>query len=355
LTIILFLGCFAVSAILTGLAREYAIRSSLLDIPNVRSSHQRPTPTGGGLAMAVALLGGWAITAVAGLIPVPMFAAIVGGGLVVACVGWIDDRRGLTPMVRMLAHTFAAIWAVAWLGGVQMIAVGSYSIPLGWAGSMLAVVGMVWLINLYNFMDGIDGLAAGAALSAGTVLAAMSLVVGDPATFVALAVLIAASGGFLPWNWEPARIFMGDVGSGLMGFSFAALAIASEIGGGVPLLAWLVTLGVFVFDATTTLLRRVARGERWYEAHRTHAYQRASQLWQSHARVARAAVVLTLMLGGAAALGVTRPPMLPLILAGAVVGLSILYLLLERVQPMRRTQHGHLAKSSEPGSDQLAR
>jgi Fuc2NAc and GlcNAc transferase len=146
--------------------------------------------------------------------------------------------------------------------------------------------------------------------------------------------IAAASGGFLAWNWAPAKIFMGDVGSGLLGFLFGTLAVASERAGGVPLLLWVLLLGVFVFDATVTLLRRVVRGERWYDAHRSHAYQRAVRAGWTHARVSSAVLLLTAVLGGLAAAASRRPGLaLPGFLAGMAL-LAVVYLFVERRNPM---------------------
>jgi Fuc2NAc and GlcNAc transferase len=197
----------------------------------------------------------------------------------------------------------------------------------------LAVLGIVWATNLYNFMDGIDGLAGAEAASVGLLGAAL-LAPWNPSLAVVAALVAGSAAGFLPLNWAPARIFMGDVGSGFLGFLFAALAVASEHAGALPALIWLLLLGVFFADATITLLRRFVRGDRWYAPHRSHAYQRAVQGGWSHAGVSGAVLGLNAALG-AMAWWITREPglLLPMLAAAGVI-MAILYLLLERWIPM---------------------
>jgi Fuc2NAc and GlcNAc transferase len=260
--------------------------------------------------------------------------ALVGGGSLIAAVGWLDDRRGLPASVRAAAHAVAACWAVLWLGGLPTLDLGGSLLPLGWVGSILAVAGIVWTTNLYNFMDGIDGLAAGEAIVVGAVAGTMLLAAGHPGLALATWLVSAASAGFLVWNWPPARIFMGDVGSGLIGYLLATLAIASENARALPLAAWVLLALVFVFDATVTLLRRALKGERWYAAHRSHAYQRAVQSGLSHARVTAGALGLDLALALLACVGWIWPALLLPALGIAVVLLAAVYLMIERHSPM---------------------
>jgi Fuc2NAc and GlcNAc transferase len=318
----------------TGLVRRYALARSLLDVPNDRSSHAVPTPRGGGLAIAIALLAGFLGGGVLGLIEWRVALALVGGGLLVAGIGWIDDHSHVAARWRSLVHFIAAIWAVALLGGLNSLRLGPVELPLGIAGSALAVVGIVWLVNLYNFMDGIDGIAGGEATVVALLGGALAWYAGAPAVAVCAALVAAAAAGFLAWNWPPAKIFMGDVGSGLLGFLFAVIAIASENRGGPPLLVWGILLGVFLFDATATLIRRVLRGEQWYSAHRSHAYQRAVQSGWSHGRVSGGVQAINLLLGLIALVGVIRPPLLPFACGTALLLLSGVYLWIERIRPM---------------------
>ncbi len=297
-------SCLAAAAMTAWLAR-HAPRLELLDVPNERSSHSSPTPRGGGLAIVVVTLGAVVVAGGRGDLDARIVVALLGG-LPVAVVGWVDDLREVAPWARLLVHFLAALWMVQWMREVGPPAPG----PLG--GGLVAtgvlVVATVWSINLYNFMDGIDGLAAGEAVLVG--LFGALLLTGDAATGLRQVAAAVAGGslGFLFFNWAPARIFMGDVGSGFLGFAFAALAVASEALDSLPALAWVLLGGVFVVDATLTLLRRLAARERVWEPHREHAYQRVIRAGGSHRAVALGAAALNLVLGGLA-LAVWRGPL----------------------------------------------
>jgi Fuc2NAc and GlcNAc transferase len=337
-------GCaFLASLVLSRAVLRYALAQSLLDLPNERSSHTRPTPRGGGLGMVLIILGGLTILAAAGEIDAATGVALVGGGGLVAMVGWMDDRQHLPPVLRLLCQTGAAVWAVAWLGGMPTLNFGSGSASLGMGGAVIATLAIIWAINFYNFMDGIDGLAAGEAASAA--LAGTVLLASRHSPLAAAAALVAgAAAGFLPWNWERARIFMGDVGSGFLGFVFGALALASENSGAMPTLIWLLLLAVFFADATVTLFRRIFRREPWYTAHRVHAYQRAVQAGWSHARVSRVVLLLNLGLAALAWFATRWPELLPRMLLLAGVILVGLYLAVERWRPMTQWHRSAMEK-----------
>lgn len=324
-----------VSLLGTHIVRRYALARAILDIPNDRSSHEVPTPRGGGLAIAISVLGGISAAAAVGWMDTRLAMALGGGGLLIAGIGWIDDHRHVAARWRALVHLTAATWAVWLLGGLESLRFGPTSLPLGLAGSVLAVIAIVWLINLYNFMDGIDGIAGSEALLVGGIGAIFALSAGHPAVATAALIIAAAAAGFLVWNWPPAKIFMGDVGSGLLGYLFAVLALASETRGGPALLVWVTLLAVFIFDATVTLVRRVLHGEQWYSAHRSHAYQRAVQAGWSHARVTGAVIFINLALALAAAAAVLHPARLPWVLGLVLALLAAVYLWIERIRPMR--------------------
>lgn len=306
---------------LTGIVRRYTIKQGILDVPNERSSHLVVTPRGGGMAIVVVFLGGVFLMTLYGTITRALGITLGGGGLVVAAIGWLDDKRGLTPQLRAFFHLVAAAWALYWLGGFPGIDLGFTCLRFNGIGTVLAVVGTVWMINLYNFMDGIDGIAGTEAIIV-AVTAGVLLVVGGNLSLALLCwALASAVGGFLIWNWPPAKIFMGDVASGFLGFVLATLAIASENSGELSIIIWLVLLGVFVVDATVTLLIRVLQGERWYEAHRTHVYQLAVQAGYSHKQVTRAVLGLNLCLAVVAGIAWLWPQWL---LAVGIVALLML-------------------------------
>jgi Fuc2NAc and GlcNAc transferase len=337
-------GCaFLVTLVLSRAVLRYALAQALLDLPNERSSHTTPTPRGGGLAIVLVVLGGITLLAATGELDPMTGVALVGGGGLIALVGWMDDRRQVPAALRLLCQIGAAMWAVAWLGGMPTLDFGTGSASLGVGGAVLATVAIVWAINFYNFMDGIDGLAAGEAASAG--LAATALLAWGHSDLAAAAIIVAgAAAGFLPWNWERARIFMGDVGSGFLGFMFGALALASENSGAIPTLVWLLLVGAFFADATVTLFRRIFRREPWYTAHRAHAYQRAVQAGWSHGRVTVIVLLLNLGLAALAWIATRSPELLPrlLLLAGVILG--GLYLAVERWRPMAEWHRSAMEK-----------
>jgi Fuc2NAc and GlcNAc transferase len=214
-----------------------------------------------------------------------MVIGLIGAGVIIAVLGWLDDRKDLSAGLRFAVHIIAAIWAVSWIGGLPEISIGYRTLRLGFAGSILAVVGIVWSINLYNFMDGIDGFSGAEAVTVATFGGLLSLLANNLLLAHLSFALAISVGGFLAWNWPPAKIFMGDVGSCFLGLTFAYLALLSEKTGGAPLIVWLMLLSVFIADATLTVIRRQMSGEKWYEAHRSHVYQLAVQAGYSHKEV----------------------------------------------------------------------
>ena len=253
-------------------------------------------PLGGGWGIAVPAVAAIGAAHALGWLGWSRAIGLGGGAVAVALVGWIDDRVTLSARVRLLVQVSAASWLVGWLGGVESLDIGTRILALGSVGNALAVLAVVWCTNLYNFMDGIDGLAGTEALCVAAAGGALLLASGATGPGLVALVVAAAAAGFLVWNRPPARIFMGDAGSGLLGFTLAGLAFTGESAGAGPALAWLILLGVFVTDATVVLIRRIARGERWYSAHRGHMYQRLTQAGWSHGRVDRAVLVLNLVL-----------------------------------------------------------
>lgn len=257
----------------------------IVDLPNARSSHTTPKPRGGGLSIVAVVTGAAILLYVMGRMSPPLTTVLLVGGLSVAGIGLLDDVRSAPISLRMIVHLGAALLALYFLGS---------PLPARMAGSVLTVLGIAWMLNLFNFMDGIDGLAASEAafVLAGAGAISLLLARASPAEVAPLMIAAAACVGFLAWNWPPASIFMGDVGSGYLGYLIAVLAIASAKSGALNVYVWLILGGVFIVDATLTLVRRLLRGERIYQAHRTHAYQWLARRWGSHARVTRAVIAV---------------------------------------------------------------
>lgn len=284
-----------VSGLLTALLRRYALARSLIDVPNARSSHTVPTPRGGGVAIVVTMLLALPLLLGAGVFALPFLWALLGAGGLVAVVGFLDDHGHVAARWRLLAHFAAAAWALGWLGGSPPAAWLGEPLDLGWVGGVLAVLYLVWMLNLYNFMDGIDGIAGMEAISVCGGGALIYILAGQPALSVVPLLLAASALGFLCWNFPPAKIFMGDAGSGFLGITLGILSL--QAGWVAPELfwAWLILLGAFVVDATWTLLRRLLRGEKAYEAHRSHAYQHAARRFGGHLPVTLGVAAINLL------------------------------------------------------------
>jgi len=278
--VFLALIAVALTAALTDAMRRFALARSLVDVPNARSSHQVATPRGGGVALVgVFVLGSLVLAARLGL-PTMALVAVLGGGALVAAIGYWDDYGHVGAGVRLLVQFAAALLALALLGGLPALVFGSWTVEWGLLGYLLGAIGIAWLINLYNFMDGIDGIA-GIELVTVALGAALLLSWRGAMSAAVWLVLLAACGlGFLVHNWPPARIFMGDAGSGFLGFVLAVFALWT--GDVIGLWSWGILLGVFLVDATWTLLRRLLARQRVYEAHRSHAYQHAARCLGAH-------------------------------------------------------------------------
>lgn len=288
------LASFVASAWLTGRVRRYALASALLDHPNERSSHTHATPRGGGVAIVCTCLTVTALLASSGHVSVSMMSSTLVAGSAVALLGFLDDRHNVAARWRFLGHLFAASWVVGSLP--HLASVHALGIPLDRPvlGHVLSGLFLVWMINLFNFMDGIDGIASLEAITvcvSGTVLWALTT---PGSNWLVPATVAACAGGFLVWNFPPARIFMGDAGSGFLGLMVAACALHAGTERPDLLWSWLILCGCFTVDATTTLIRRVRRGCKFYVAHRSHAYQYASRRFGRHLPVTLAVGVINL-------------------------------------------------------------
>lgn len=282
------------SLVLTAALRRYALARSIIDIPNARSSHSTPTPRGGGVAIVVAFLAALPVLGILALVPWADLIAVGGAGALIAVIGFMDDHGHIAARWRLLGHFSAAVWALFWIGGLPPLVFFGLSLDLHWLGHILAAIYLVWILNLYNFMDGIDGIASVEALCVCLGACLLYWVEGVPALIWGPLILAVAVVGFLYWNFPPARIFMGDAGSGFLGIALGVLSIQAAWSSSQLFWAWLILLGVFIVDATYTLLRRLIRGDKVYEAHRSHAYQFASRQFGKHLPVTLAVGVINL-------------------------------------------------------------
>jgi len=276
------LCAFVVSWVLANAVRRYAATLKLVQIPNERSSHVVPTPSGGGIGIAVAgCLAGFVASAHA----TTDFWWILAVSALIACVGLVDDRFDLSSRIRIVLH-FIMIGSLLFvLPPLPDIATPLGEVPVAMLYGAALVAG-VWWINLFNFMDGIDGLAAGQAVFVSVGMVAL-ISNGSATTELApsafwLISIASACFGFLILNWPPAKVFMGDAGSNYLAVIVFALGLHEISVGALSYAAFLILVAVFVTDATITLVRRILAGERWLAAHRLHAYQKLSRRWGSH-------------------------------------------------------------------------
>ncbi len=229
-----------------------------------------------------------------GIWPWPGLLGLGLAGAGVAIVGFLDDKGNITPKWRLLVHFTAATIVVYTVGGLPALSMFGYPLSLGWMGNLLAVIAIVWILNLYNFMDGIDGIAGTEALSALGIMACL-LIPMNTGLCAMHSLLAAAVCGFLFWNFPPAKIFMGDAGSGFLGLMLAALLLFSASTSPALFWSWLIMLGVFIVDATFTLTRILLRGEKVYEAHSTHAYQHATRKYGRHLPITLSVLTINLL------------------------------------------------------------
>lgn len=272
---------FVLSAWLTWRFCDPASRFHILDHPNERSLHARSTPRSGGLAILIAII--VSVATVSLFHPLQELATITASVFMVAGVSFLDDRYSISPGYRIVAHTLAA--AVILYGGFYLQKLEVLGISWQWSyvvGAAVSVLYTVWMINLYNFMDGMDGFAGGMAVFGFGTLAVMGWMASHDAFFIISLIVAAASAGFLVFNFPPARIFMGDVGSSTLGLLAATLSLWGVKDGVFPFWIALLVFSPFIVDATVTLLRRIWRREKIWQAHKTHYYQKLVQAGWRH-------------------------------------------------------------------------
>jgi Fuc2NAc and GlcNAc transferase len=311
----------AASYLLTRAMLAYCRRVQMMDVPNERSSHTTPTPRGGGVAIVLSSLAAIVMGVLTGRVSNDLgLAMLIACGLV-AAIGFWDDRHPLPPEVRFLGQALAAGVLVWMIGTPRSVDFFLFQVT-AWQPAVLSVIALIWLINLTNFMDGIDGLAAAECVFVMGVRGGLLAISGDHALVYSCFGLAAAAGGFLLLNWPPARIFMGDVGSGYIGVACGALLLADIVREPAHLWVWLILLGTFLADSMVTLLRRVAARKRVWEAHRSHAYQHVSRGW-GHGRTTKAYLMVNLLWLGPLALCASRweqlGPLWFLVAAGPLV------------------------------------
>ena len=287
----LFAAAFVASAFGVALFTRWSQNRGLFDVPNERSSHSAPTPRGGGLIVVLVALSGYLMIGLA--LGLPVSWGYLAGAALVAAVSWLDDLYSLPFWSRLIFHVVAAgilMWDVGFWTDLSIPLVAG-NVSLGdIAGVLLTSIWVVWLLNAYNFMDGIDGIAALQSVITCAAWALLASILNIPAVFLLSGILASASAGFLIHNWQPAKIFMGDVGSAFLGFTLAAIPLLArqempEDSSILPLTA-LLLVWFFVFDTVFTLFRRLIAKQRVWQAHREHIYQKLVIEGKDHAAVA---------------------------------------------------------------------
>jgi Fuc2NAc and GlcNAc transferase len=267
----------ALSFCLVWLVLRIATQRGMLDHPGLRQSHTLPTPTGGGLGLILAFTLASVVLFRQSAVPSTWAIAVLPGVAALALTGWIDDSRSLSRLLRLsiqLAVSFALLVFLRLAGQLESLA---------WL--LVGGIALVWVMNMYNFMDGSHGMAGFEGMFAGGVSGFIFLQNSEPALAMVAFLLAAACLGFLPWNFPAPRVFMGDAGSVPLGFALGSLLLLGVARGSLALPVALMVLAVFLVDSTMTLFRRVIRGERWYTPHRKHVYQRLIAQGWPHSRV----------------------------------------------------------------------
>ena len=284
----IYIVLFLLSFILTYLIKNYAIKKSLVDIPNDRSSHTTPTPHGGGIAIAITWFIGISYLFLTNDINSSLYFALMIG-VIVSIISYFDDLYKISAKLRLIIQALVAFLGLYFLGGLESFDVGFFSIDNQIFTSVFAFFMIIWFINLYNFLDGIDGYAGSEAIF----LSIAGFLLFGGSHFL---VLIFAVLGFLVWNWHKAKIFMGDVGSTLLGYNIAVFTIYYANQKAENFWVWIILFGLFWFDATLTLFRRYKNGEQLSRAHKKHAYQRLNQSGWSHYKITNYAILVNILL-----------------------------------------------------------
>lgn len=290
-------GGFVSTVAVTFLLARLGVRKGVVDIPNDRSSHSASTPRGGGVAIVLSFFIFLYFYPIlfSGYIDASLLKSLFVGGAVIAVIGVFDDLNHIPARWRFFVQLSAALLSLYLLPMLPEIPLLGFNLDLGLFGYVFFAIALVWYVNLFNFMDGIDGIAG---IEAITVLSSGMLILflqGDNAWLIVFGYLVVCIAGFLVWNWSPAKVFMGDACSGFLGFTLGLIALITSLSGHINLWAWMILFGVFLIDATTTLIRRIGRGDKWYEAHRSHAYQILSRRFASHQKVTIGVLVINLI------------------------------------------------------------
>jgi UDP-N-acetylmuramyl pentapeptide phosphotransferase/UDP-N-acetylglucosamine-1-phosphate transferase len=319
---------FFISFGLTGIYRLYALRKSIIDIPNSRSSHIVSTPRGGGIAISITWFIAITFLFLRKEINSSLFFALLCG-LPISAIGLIDDINAIAPKVRFLVQLISSTMAIFFLGGINSIDIGFSQLHIPVLLNILAIIGIVWFTNLFNFLDGIDGY-----ISAEVIFICLAAYILSESLLPLF--LVSAVAGFLLWNWQPAKIFMGDVGSTLLGFTIGVFAIHYQNINQSSIITWLMLSSLFWFDATITLFRRLKNHEKLSEPHKKHAYQRIVQFGFTHQRTVISATVINCVIFILILLSAIYPKFLVIFFFSNIVLLFLILNIIDRKFPFTK-------------------
>jgi Fuc2NAc and GlcNAc transferase len=331
--ILLLFSFFVVSIVSLFVYKKIAIKFQILDYPTARSSHRSPRPRGSGIVFVFL----WFIFLLFFLRIKYLHIygwAIIPSAVLTVIIAFLDDLWCVSAKWRLLVYFIAAILSVIWLKGFPMIDLGVRLLPVGIVGSILAVIAIVWSINLYNFMDGIDGLAALEAVFVFGMGGYFLWMMGGYSLAMLSFGLVSIMLGFLMWNFPPAKMFMGDAGSTFLGFLIPVFSFFGEKFYHLPALLWAMLYGFFIFDASITLIRRMIYDVKWYEPHRLHAFQRLQLKHASHHKALTVIFFVNCVVSTLAFLAFCFQRYLLIYLGIEIVFLLLFYIWVEKNYPM---------------------
>ena len=331
---ILLITLFLLSIVATRFYISIAAKKGLLDIPNHRSSHVTPTVRGGGLVF----VGLWLLTLVVlkifNSITFAVFIFYLVPTALLTILGFVEDNYTLAARWRFLIQIIVAIISLAIIGNIADFNLGFFVLSWSIINLVLAFLAILWSINLFNFMDGTDGFAATEAIFILLLSCLFFYLTGVVMVSYVLLVLVILIGGFLVCNWPKAQVFMGDVGSTPLGLIIVITALYAQKYYHIPIILWMMLYGVFLFDATITLVRRILHGERWYQAHKNHAYQRLHQAGFSHLQILCGLIVINVIITILAFLAFQFSYLITYLVLLEFILLGILYIIIEKYKPM---------------------
>jgi len=289
-------GVLVVSFVASYFFPKLAIRYGFFAKPNYRSLHTKVMPKGAGIVVAGILLPVFYILRTTHHISSEEFMVLFWGGLMVSLVGIFDDRFELPARFRLVTQVIAAAWVCHWLGASPKLDLGFATLDLGWAGAFLALFLLIWFYNLFNFIDGIDGMAISSIIFVSFSSATLFFIKQDTTLALLLVLLGLANVGLLYFNWPPAKIFLGDAGTYFNSFALSAIIMAS-LWKSIPMVwVWLILLAYYLTDTTlTTLIRLFKHPKTWYKPHRSHAYQNLARIWNNHFKMLGIVWVINLL------------------------------------------------------------